>query len=135
MNENEIIDALKKCIAETIGIKAETIQSLDASVIDDLGADSLDLLDLVFRIEKTFGITISRGEIERKARETLPEEKFEKDGFLTDMAKEALKSALPEVDAARFEGSLRKNDIPRLLTVRTFYKIIKDKMELRDATS
>lgn len=135
MNENEIIDALKKCIAETIGIKAETIQSLDASVIDDLGADSLDLLDLVFRIEKTFGITISRGEIERKARETLPEEEFEKDGFLTDMAKEALKSALPEVDAARFEGSLRKNDIPRLLTVRTFYKIIKDKMELRDATS
>ncbi|MGE5621200.1 MAG: acyl carrier protein [archaeon] len=134
MNDAEIIDSLKKCIAETIGIKAETITSLDASVIDDLGADSLDLLDLVFRIEKTFGITISRGEIESQARETLPEEEFEKDGFLTDKAKDALKHALPEVDEARFEGSLRKNDIPRLLTVNTFFRIIKNKMETADAS-
>lgn len=134
MNDAEIIDSLKKCIAETVGIKVETITSLDASVIDDLGADSLDLLDLVFRIEKAFNITISRGEIEAQARETLPGEEFEKDGFLTDKAKEALKDALPEVDQSRFEGSLRKNDIPRLLTVKTFYRIIKSKMETANAS-
>ncbi|MGE5430494.1 MAG: acyl carrier protein [Syntrophomonadaceae bacterium] len=134
MNDAELIDTLKKCIAETVGIKVETITSLDASVIDDLGADSLDLLDLVFRIEKAFNITISRGEIESQARETLPGEEFEKDGFLTDKAKEALKNALPEVDQSRFDGSLRKNDIPRLLTVKTFYRIIKSKMETANAS-
>lgn len=134
MNDAEIIDTLKKCIAETVGIKVETIASLDASVIDDLGADSLDLLDLVFRIEKAFDITISRGEIEAQARETLPAEEFEIDGFLTDKAKEALKNALPEVDGSRFDGSLRKNDIPRLLTVKTFYRIIKSKMEAVNAS-
>ncbi|HEX2865568.1 MAG TPA: acyl carrier protein [Ignavibacteriales bacterium] len=134
MNDAEIIDNLKKCIAETVGIKVETITSLDASVIDDLGADSLDLLDLVFRIEKAFNITISRGEIEAQARETLPAEEFEKDGFLTDKAKEALRQALPEVEEHRFDGSLRKNDIPRLLTVKTFYRIIKSKMEAVNAS-
>lgn len=134
MNDAEIIESLKICIAETIGIKVETIESLNASVIDDLGADSLDLLDLVFRIEKTFSISISRGDIERKAREALPDEEFEKDGFLTDKAKDALKIALPEVEAARFEGNLRKNDIPRLLTVHTFFRIIKEKMEAANAS-
>lgn len=130
MNETEIIAQLKKCIALTIGINEETITSLDASVIDDLGADSLDLLDLVFRIEKTFKIEITRGEIELKARETLPEEQFEKEGYLTDLAKDALKKALPEVDPSRFEENLRRNDIPRLLTVRTFYRLITEKLEV-----
>jgi acyl carrier protein len=134
MDQELVIQTLKKCIAVTIGIKEEEITSPDASVIDDLGADSLDLLDLVFRIEKEFGVEITRGEIENKARETLSEEEFEKDGYLTGEAKNALMNALPEVHPSKFEGNLRKNDIPRLLTVQTFLRIINEKLELKNAS-
>ena len=127
MNDEKIVAQLKKCIAETIGIKEEEIQP-DSSLIADLGADSLDLLDLVFRIEQTFKIKITRGDIERKARETLPEEEFEKDGYLTEKGKESLKQALPEIDASKFEGNLRRNDIPKLFTVNTFLRLIKEKL-------
>ncbi|MCK5608060.1 acyl carrier protein [Candidatus Pacearchaeota archaeon] len=132
MKEKEIVSQLNRCLAETIGIKEEEI-SLNSSIIDDLGADSLDLLDLVFRLEQAFKIRISRGEIETRARETMPEEDFETDGLLSEKAKKALRKALPEVDSLRFKGNLRKSEIPRLLTVQTFLRLVKEKMEAKDA--
>lgn len=128
MKEREIVSQLNRCLAETIGINEEEI-SLNSSIIDDLGADSLDLLDLVFRLEQTFKIRISRGDIETRARETMPEEDFETDGLLSEKAKKALRKALPEVDSSRFKPNLRKSEIPRLFTVQTFLRLVKEKME------
>lgn len=133
MNEEEIAAKVKTCIAETVGVKEEEV-TLDASLIDDIGADSLDLLDLVFRLEQDFSIRISRGEIESRAKETMPEEDFEVDGFLSEKAKAELRKSLPEVDDAKFAGNLRKSDIPRLFTVRTFIKLVKEKLAGKNDT-
>jgi len=128
MNDREILEMLRECIAQTIGIEADKVTP-DASLIDDLGADSLDLLDLVFRLEQAFHIRISRGDIERKAKETLPEEDFERDGLLTEQAKSALRLELPEVPAERFAALTRPSEIPRLFTARTFLRLVKERME------
>ncbi|MCK5057577.1 MAG: acyl carrier protein [Candidatus Aminicenantes bacterium] len=130
MNEEEIAAKVIVCIAETVGVKEEDV-TRDASLIDDIGADSLDLLDLVFRLEQDFDIRISRGEIESRAKETMPEEDFEVDGYLSEKAKEELRKSLPEVDGSKFEGNLRKSDIPRLFTVLTFIKLVKEKLRVK----
>ncbi len=132
MGDQDILPNLKRCITETIGIKEEEIE-LDSSLIDDLGADSLDLLDLVFRLEQAFKIRITRGEIEARAKETMPDEDFEVDGLLTEKAKKSLKELLPEVDGSRFNGNLRKSEIPRLFTVKTFLRLVKEKLETNGA--
>lgn len=132
MKDKDILSRLNRCLAETIGVKEEEI-TLDSSIIDDLGADSLDLLDLVFRLEQAFKIRITRGEIEKRARETMPDEDFESDGLLTEKAKKALREALPEVDSSRFHKNLRKSEIPRLFTVRTFLRLVKEKLEVKNA--
>ena len=128
MTEAEILETLNTCIASTIGIKKEEI-TLDSSLIIDLGADSLDLLDLVFSIEQAFGIEITRGEIEKRSRASIPEEEYEKDGFLTEKAKDALKAQLPEIDPEKFAGNMRGLDIAKLLTVRVFLRLVKEKLE------
>lgn len=128
MNDQELTEKLHACIAQTIGIEAEKVTA-DASLIDDLGADSLDLLDLVFRLEQTFQIRINRGDIERRAKETLPEEDFEQDGLLTPGAKDALRRELPEIPPERFEVVSRPSDIPRLFTARTFLRLVKKQRE------
>ena len=128
MNDREIFETLRECIAQTIGIEADRVTP-DASLIDDLGADSLDLLDLVFRLEQAFHIRISRGDIERKAKETLPAEDFERDGLLTEQAKSALRLELPEIPPERFAGLTRPSEIPRLFTARTFSRLVKKQME------
>ncbi|HLP17436.1 MAG TPA: acyl carrier protein [Bacteroidota bacterium] len=132
MTEQEIQETLFTCVATTIGIKKELI-TLDSSLINDLGADSLDLLDLVFSLEQAFGIEITRGEIERRVRALLPDDEFEEQGVLTQKAKDALKRQLPEVDPGRFEGSLRASEIVTLLTVRAFLRIVTEKLEASDA--
>lgn len=131
MSDQEIYDKLRDCIAQTIGIEEDKVTP-DASLIEDLGADSLDLLDLVFRLEQTFRIRISRGDIERKAKEALPAEDFEKDGLLTEEAKAALRLELPEVPPERFATLSRPSEIPRLFTARTFVRLVKRQMEAAD---
>ncbi len=132
MTDGEVLEALNNCIAATVGIKKEQI-TLDASLIVDLGADSLDLLDLVFSLEQAFGIEITRGEIEKRVRAAIPDGEFEKDGFLTEKAKAVLKTQLPEVDASKFEGNMRGLDIAKLLTVRVFLRIVKEKLDTNNA--
>ncbi len=132
MTDVEMMEILRHCIATTVGIKEEEI-ALDSSLIVDLGADSLDLLDLVFSLEQAYGIEITRGEIEKRVRGAVPEGEFEMNGFLTEKAKEALKLQLPEVDASKFEGNLRGLDIAKLLTVRVFLRIVKEKLDVKNA--
>ena len=96
----------------------------DASLIDDLGAESIDFLDIVFRLERTFKVKIPRGKLVEEARGHLSEAEFEKGGVVTDAGLERLKSFLNEVPAERFNASLKVADIPRLFTIETFCKIV-----------
>ena len=57
MSENEIFEKLKKIIVEELGTKEEDV-TLDATFVDDLSADSLDIVELVMSIEEEFGIDI-----------------------------------------------------------------------------
>jgi acyl carrier protein len=132
MTEAEILEQLYECVASTVGVKKEAI-SLDSSLINDLGADSLDLLDLVFSLEQAFGIEITRGEIEKRVRASIPEDEFEHEGVLTEKAKDALKAQLPEVGPEKFDGPLRAADIVKLLTVHVFLRIVIEKLEAKHA--
>ena len=97
---------------------------LDASLIDDLGAESIDFLDIVFRLERTFKVKIPRGKLVEDARGLLSEAEFEKGGVVTDSGLERLKTFLNEVPAERFKVPFKVADIPRLFTTETFCKIV-----------
>jgi acyl carrier protein len=108
-------DALGRDVAE---------MRLDASLIDDLSAESIDFLDIVFRLERTFKVKIPRGKLVEDARGQLSEAEFEKGGVVTDAGLERLKTFLNEVPAERFKVPFNVADIPRLFTTETFCKIV-----------
>lgn len=108
-------DALGRDVAEL---------TLAASLIDDLGAESIDFLDIVFRLERTFKVKIPRGKLVEDARGQLSEAEFEKGGVVTDAGLERLKTYLNEVPAERFKAPFKVADIPRLFTTETFCKIV-----------
>jgi acyl carrier protein len=97
---------------------------LEASLIDDLGAESIDILDIVFRLERAFKVKIPRGKIIEEARGDLSEAEFDRGGIVTDAGLARLKSFLSEVPAERFNAPLKVADIPRLFTTETFCKMI-----------
>jgi acyl carrier protein len=118
-----IYGTVAKTIADALGCEVDEVKP-DASLIDDLGAESIDFLDLVFRLERAFKVKIPRGKIVEDARGDLPEAEFEQKGVVTDAGLARLRTFLSEVPAERIAAPLKTADIPRLFTAETFAKLV-----------
>jgi acyl carrier protein len=121
------IDAVFPKVAETmadaLGCDVEDIKP-KVSLIEGLDAESIDFLDMVFRLERAFKIKIPRGKIVENARGDLPESEFEQKGVVTDKGLAQLRQYLSEVPAERFKTPLKAAEIPRLFTPETFCKLV-----------
>jgi acyl carrier protein len=121
------IDAVFPKVAETmadaLGCDVDDIEP-DVSLIEGLDAESIDFLDMVFRLERAFKIRIPRGKIVENARGTLPEAEFEQNGIVTEKGLAQLREYLSEVPADRFKTPMKVADIPRLFTPTTFCKLV-----------
>jgi acyl carrier protein len=118
-----IFPKVAETMADALGCDKEEVK-LESSLIDDLGAESIDFLDIVFRLERAFKVKIPRGKLIEDARGELAESEFEKGGVVTDAGFERIKTFLSEVPADRFKSPLKVADIPRLFTTETFCKIV-----------
>jgi acyl carrier protein len=118
-----VFPKVAEIMAGALGCDAEKIKP-DASLIDDLGAESIDFLDIVFRLERAFKVKIPRGKIVEEARGDLSIAQFEQDGVVTEAGLARLRHFLNEVPADRFKAPLKSADIPRLFTVATFCALV-----------
>ncbi|SPE59140.1 putative Acyl carrier protein [Verrucomicrobia bacterium] len=134
MTENDMFERLKPLLVEVLGVAPEKILP-ESVLVGDLGAESIDLLDLSFRIEETFGVTIESNEIEREASKRLPGGVYEKGGRLTEEALTEIRKALPELDRGKLVSGLRKTELPSLLTVRFFVMLIARKLSEKEGAT
>ena len=110
-------------VADALGCDEDDVKR-HSSLINDLGAESIDFLDLVFRLERAFKIKIPRGKIVEDSRGALSEAEFEQKGLVTDRGVAQLRAFLSEVPADRFRTPLKVAEIPRLFTAETFCKLV-----------
>ena len=110
-------------IADALGCDLDEVTP-KVSLIEELDAESIDFLDLVFRLEKGFGVKIPRGKIVEDARGPLPEAQFEHKGIVTEAGMARLREFLAEVPAERFKTPMKAGDVPRLFTTETFCKVV-----------
>ena len=118
-----VFPKVAETMADALGCDVEQVQ-LDVSLIEGLDAESIDFLDMVFRLERAFKIKIPRGKIIENARGDMPEAQFEQKGVLTEAGLEQLKRYLSEVPPERFHSPMKVVDIPRLFTPATFCKLV-----------
>jgi len=118
-----VLPTVAATIADALGCDVEEVRP-DASLIEDLDAESIDFLDMVFRLERAFKIKIPRGKIVENARGTLTEAEFEHNGIVTDVGLTQLRAYLSEVPSERFRTPAKVKDIPRLFTTETFCKLV-----------
>ena len=118
-----VYPTVAKTIADALGSEVDEVKP-DASLINDLGAESIDFLDIVFRLERAFKVKIPRGRIIEDARGDLPEASFEHKGVVTDAGLATLRGFLSEVPADRIKVPLKVADVPRLFTLQTFAKLV-----------
>lgn len=123
---------VREAFAEALGLDEEEVL-FEARVIGELGAESLDFLDIAFRLERAFDIKIPRGGIEQSAREGAGAEEYEKDGVLTQKALDLLAQAMPEVPREEIAPGLKATQVPELFRVGTFYNLVVHLLNLKAA--
>src|SRR5690348_3694805 len=121
----ELEENVRQIIAESLG-RDLALVTLEASLSDELGAESLDFLDIVFKIERAFDVQITRGEMERAARGDMTEEAFAPGGVISPEGLERLRALMPEA-AARIKPGMHVLQIMSLFTARTFASIVEAK--------
>ena len=127
MTETEVFEKLVPLVREVTGARADEV-TMDSYLMRDLGAESIDLLDLSFLIEEAFGITLEADEFESRAQQSLTGAGYEKDGYLTPEALTELQNALPEIDPGLLGEGLRKIEVPAVLNVAVFVHLIQRKL-------
>jgi acyl carrier protein len=118
-----VVPTVAGTMADALGCDVEDIKP-NVSLIEGLDAESIDFLDMVFRLERAFKIKIPRGKIVENARGTLTEAEFEQKGIVTETGLAQLKAYLSEVPADRFKAPMKVAEIPRLFTPETFCKLV-----------
>ncbi|MES2355389.1 MAG: phosphopantetheine-binding protein [Pseudomonadota bacterium] len=124
--ENKSIElTIREIIAEALATDVAKV-TLHANLMDNLGAESLDFLDIVFKLERAFNIQITRGEMERAARGDMTEEEFAPGGVISEAGLTRLRELMPEA-ADRIKAGLHPVQILSLFTVQTFVNLIAGK--------
>jgi acyl carrier protein len=118
-----VFPKVAETMADALGCDVDQVR-LDVSLIEGLDAESIDFLDMVFRLERAFKIKIPRGKIIENARGDMPEAEFEQKGVLTPAGLAQLRSYLSEIPPERFGNPMKVADIPRLFTPETFCKLV-----------
>lgn len=120
-------DTVRAIVADALSLPLDEVVPT-ASLMDNLGAESLDFLDIVFKLERTYGIQITRGELERAARGDMPEEAFAPDGVVSEAGLARLRELLPEV-ADKIQPGLHQARILGLFTVQTFVHLVRGHLQ------
>lgn len=125
MTRDEIFVKVREILVEALAVDAEDVKP--ASVLTtDLGAESIDFLDIVFKLEQTFGIKIPQGEL--FPDNVAQDREFVAEGKVTPKGIAALKARMPHMDFSGWENDPQIQHVPRLFTVETLVKFVEGKL-------
>ena len=123
----KVLDRVRAVVADALYLDVDDV-SPTSTLMKELGAESIDFLDIMFRLEKEFSIKLPKGEVERQARGGLSDAEFAVDGKLTERALGNLRAMLPEVEPDAIRPGLLARDIPTLFTVTTFARMVEQQL-------
>lgn len=129
--QDEIFQKVQSTLVDALGVDEEDVTP-DATLQKDLGAESIDLLDIVFRLERNFGIKIPRGEL---FPENFSDPDLVQDGRLTAKGVAEIRGRMPYADLSEFEKNPELERLFDLYTVDTLVKYVATKLEAPQETA
>ena len=125
LSRDEITEKVREALVDALGVDEDEVIPT-AKIGGDLGAESIDYLDIVFRLEKAFNIKIPRGDL--FPDNILSSEEFVQNGKLTAKGLAELKARMPYADLSSFEKNPNVQDIADLFTVDMIVRYVEAKL-------
>ncbi len=127
MDRQEIFLKVSAGLVDALEVEPEEVTP-DASLIDELGAESIDFLDITFRMEKAFNFKIPEREMYQGSL-NLKEQNLITDGKVNAEGVKLIQEKMPTFDLSRFkDGVIYEADIPRLVTVGTMVMYLEERL-------
>jgi acyl carrier protein len=126
MSRDEIYAKVKDVLVDALGVDEDEVKP-EAVIKDDLGAESIDFLDIMFRLEKAFGIKIPRGEMMPENLANDPN--VVKDGVITPQGIAMLKEKMPHSNFDEFEKDPKLDNMSKLFTVNAIVNYVQQKLD------
>ena len=123
--KEEVLDKVREALVEALGVDDDEVTP-EATMVGDLGAESIDFLDIVFRLEKAFDIEIPRSEL--FPEDVLTNAEYVQDGKVTAAGLAELKKRIPFADLTKFEENPVVQEFGNLLTVSDLCRYVESKV-------
>lgn len=124
MTRDEVYARVRTVLVDALAVDDDEVTP-QASLTKDLGAESIDFLDIVFKLEQEFGIKIQQGEL--FPDDLMRDAEMVKDGKVTPAGMGKLKQRLPHVDFSGFEADPQVGKVGQLFTVDAMVKFVERK--------
>lgn len=123
--KEEVFEKVQEALMDALGVDDDEV-TREATMVGDLGAESIDFLDIVFRLEKAFEIEIPRSEL--FPEDILTNAEYVQDGKVTPDGVDELKKRMPFADLSKFEANPAVQDFGNLLTVNDLCRYVESKV-------
>ena len=122
---DKILEQITEVLVDALGVDEDEVLP-EATLMEDLGAESIDFLDIVFRLEKAFDIKIPRGEL--FPEDILTNAQYVENGRVTPEGLKQLESRMPFADLSAFRDNPLVQDFGNLLTVQDMCRYVESKV-------
>jgi acyl carrier protein len=126
ISREDILQQVQEILIDALGVDDDEV-TLEATLMGDLGAESIDFLDIVFRLEKAFSIKIPREEL-FPAESLMNNPEFVSNGKLTETGLNEIREKLPHTDLSEFENDPDLNKLGDLFTVNAIVNFVDNRL-------
>ena len=126
ISQDEVFENVTEVLVDALGVDDDEV-SMTATLVGDLGAESIDFLDIVFRLEKTFGIKIEQSEM--FPDNVLTDEQYVTDGVITDKGLDEISGKMPHLNIDALGDDHSVENFSNLFTVEAVVKFVQSKAE------
>ena len=126
MDRDEIFDKVREVLVDALALDDDEVTA-EATIMGDLGAESIDILDIQFKLEQAFGFKIAQGELFPEGVMQDPE--YVQDGKITDKGLEELKTKMPHFDFSKLGDKRSIEGIGTIFTVDTLVSFCDQKLQ------
>jgi len=125
----DVDGAVKEAVIEALALDDDEVTP-ESTLMDDLGAESIDLLDILFRIEKGTGVKIEAADLGDYIQGGIPDDEFsDENEVITEKGAEQLHKVMPQTDPSQLVGTLAADEVIKLFTVQNLTEMVRSRAD------
>lgn len=128
MAQEDISSAVRTAVVDALGVDDDEVTP-EATLLGDLGAESIDLLDILFRLERKLGVKIQAADLAAHVQGGIPDEEFgDANGIVTAKGMAQLKKVMPQIDENALAGKLEAEKVMSLFSVKNLEDMVAERV-------